>query len=45
MTWEEPARPVQVDITGASELRLKVLDGGDGITGDHADWAEARVLR
>ena len=45
MTWEEPARPVQVDLTGASELRLKVLDGGDGIAGDHANWAEASVRR
>lgn len=45
MTWEDPARPVQVDITGASELRLKILDGGDGNIGDHANWAEACVLR
>lgn len=45
MTWEDSPRPVRVDTAGASELRLKVLDGGDGNVGDHANWAEARLLR
>ena len=35
----------EVDIAGAKELRLVVDDGGDGIGGDHADWADARLLR
>jgi len=35
--------PITVDITGKNELRLVVLDGGDGNAYDHADWAEARV--
>ena len=35
---------VQIDLTGARELRLIVEDGGDNIMGDHADWAEAKLL-
>jgi hypothetical protein len=36
---------VEVDLTNAKELRLLVDDGGDNIMGDHADWAEARLLK
>jgi alpha-L-fucosidase 2 len=36
---------VDVDVTGAKELRLLVDDAGDNIMGDHADWADARLLR
>lgn len=39
----DPAVPVSLDLTGVNELKLIVLDGGDGITRDHADWAGARV--
>ena len=35
--------PVVVDVTGASELALVVLDAGDGNVNDEADWADARV--
>ena len=45
MTWEDAPQAVRVDISGGLELRLRVGDGGDGITGDHANWAEARLLR
>jgi beta-galactosidase len=34
---------VDVDVTGAQVLRLRVHDGGDGNGGDHADWADARL--
>jgi glucose/arabinose dehydrogenase len=34
---------VNVNVSGRTELRLVVADGGDGISGDHADWADARV--
>ena len=30
-----------VDLTGAKRMSLRVTDGGDGITWDHADWAGA----
>ena len=35
-------RFVRVSIDGRSTLTLKVTDAGDGIEGDHADWAMAR---
>ncbi len=34
--------PVNVDLTGAEQLRLYVTDAGDGISCDHAVWAMAR---
>ena len=52
MRWEsQPMRradapvSVDVDITGAHHLELRVGDGGDGIMGDHANWVDARLLR
>jgi hypothetical protein len=38
-------KQVDVDITGAKQLRLLVDDAGNGIAGDHANWAEAKLLR
>ncbi|WP_176731644.1 NPCBM/NEW2 domain-containing protein [Micromonospora rhizosphaerae] len=37
------AIPVDVSLTGVSELRLHVADGGDGGYNDRADWADAKV--
>lgn len=34
---------VELDVTGITELRLVVTDGGNGVQGDHADWAGAAV--
>ncbi|MFI9338643.1 NPCBM/NEW2 domain-containing protein [Streptomyces althioticus] len=39
-----PAFPVDVDVTGVRQLTLRVLDGGDGVDSDHADWADARLV-
>lgn len=36
---------VTVDVTGASTLRLVVTDAGDGNAADHADWADAKLIR
>ena len=44
MTRETPAAWVDVDVAGAKRLELVVGDAGDA-TSDHADWAEARLLR
>ena len=41
----DPPRPVTVSVEGADELRLVVNDAGKGITGDCADWADARLIR
>ena len=38
-----PDQPVAVALAGAETLDLVVDDGGDGISCDQADWAEARV--
>ena len=35
--------PVKVDLGGAREFVLRVGDGGDGISCDQADWADARI--
>ncbi|MFJ5262495.1 NPCBM/NEW2 domain-containing protein [Streptomyces sp. NPDC088387] len=43
LTGSDPAAPVDVDLTGADSLRLRVTDGGDGSGYDHADWADARL--
>ncbi|MHB8957941.1 MAG: alpha-galactosidase [Pirellulaceae bacterium] len=34
---------IAVDLGGASEFALRVLDAGDGINYDEADWADASV--
>jgi alpha-galactosidase len=41
----DAAKRVDLDVTGAKTLELIVGDGGNGITSDHADWADARLLR
>jgi hypothetical protein len=38
-------RHVRVPVEGAQFLTLEVLDGGDGINSDHADWLEPLLLR
>lgn len=43
MTGSTPARNVQVDLTGASELTLVVHYGWDNMWWDHADWADAKM--
>lgn len=35
---------VNVNVTGVKDLELLVLDDGDGLTADHADWAGARLI-
>lgn len=36
---------VKIPVQGASELRLEVTDGGDGIDYDHADWVDAKLVQ
>ena len=43
MRFGEPAKHIALDVTGVSELRLIVTDGGNGVQHDHADWANAAV--
>jgi N-acetylneuraminic acid mutarotase len=39
----DAAKPVSVNIAGVQNLRLVVTDNGDGVSYDHADWANASV--
>ena len=41
----DPARPIDIPLTGALELRLTASDAGDGIGCDMANWVEARLDR
>jgi hypothetical protein len=38
------AKAVSVTITGKTQLRLVVADDGDGLSNDHADWANAKIV-
>jgi alpha-galactosidase len=44
MRGSAPAKPVDLDLTGIKTLVLKVTDGGDGVSYDHADWADAFIV-
>jgi hypothetical protein len=45
MSKATPAKPVEINLQGAALLELRALDGGDGISGDHANWADAQLVR
>jgi hypothetical protein len=40
-----PAKQVDVEIAQAKTLELVVGDGGNGIGADHADWADAKLVK
>ena len=44
MTGGQAAKAVDVDLTGVKTLVLRVTDGGDGESNDHADWADAQIV-
>ncbi len=39
------ARPIDLSVAGAQELKLVVTDGGNGKGGDHASWVEAHLVK
>ena len=43
MSYETPAKKVEIDLSGKKILRLEVADAGDGCNLDHADWADATI--
>jgi hypothetical protein len=45
MKPKSPARLVDIDLSGVKTLELVVGHGGDDISSDHANWADAKVLR
>jgi len=44
MTGSSPTKQVNVGVAGKKELKLVVANGGDNVHGDHADWADARLV-
>ena len=44
MRGKQPAQKISIPLDGAEEMTLIVTDAGDGITCDHADWANARLI-
>lgn len=40
----DPALPIRVELSGQRTLTLRVLDGDDGPSCDHGDWADAAVV-
>lgn len=43
MAGGQPAKPVDVDLTGVKTLGLRVTDSGDNSKNDLADWADAQI--
>ena len=43
MTGAGGAERLDVDVTGAQQMELRVTDAGDGNGSDHGDWAAARL--
>src|SRR6202012_2665558 len=44
MTGQQPAESVDVDVKNVKVLELRVTDGGNGSSNDHADWADAAIV-
>ncbi len=40
----DPALPIRVELEGQRTVTLRVLDGDDGPSCDHGDWADAAVV-
>lgn len=40
-----PAKEVRLDVSSVKELKLVVLDNGDGNEEDHGDWADAKLIK
>lgn len=45
MKRDDPAKRIDIEVAGIQRLELVVGDGGNDIGADHADWADARLLR
>ncbi|WP_222106386.1 NPCBM/NEW2 domain-containing protein [Catellatospora sichuanensis] len=42
-TFSQAASLLTADVSGATMLRLVVTDAGNGVTSDHADWANLKI--
>lgn len=41
----DTAKPIRIFLSNAKEMRLIVIDAGDGITCDCANWANAKLIK
>ncbi len=44
MKVSQPAKSVDVDLSGVKILTMRATDGGDGEGNDHANWADAQIV-
>ncbi|WP_406456678.1 NPCBM/NEW2 domain-containing protein [Streptomyces sp. NBC_00876] len=44
MTVGDRPATIGIDVTAVQDLTLRATDGGDGISFDHADWANTRLV-
>jgi hypothetical protein len=44
LTGSQAGVPISVPLSSATQIELVVLDGGNGNTFDHADWADAKLM-
>lgn len=45
MNGSTTTKVIDVDVSGRQELKLIITNGGDNVDYDHADWANARIVR
>jgi hypothetical protein len=45
MNGKSTTQSINIVVTGATTLTLKVDNGGDNSNSDHADWADAKLLK
>jgi hypothetical protein len=45
MTGDNIKQLMELEIKGVKELRLKLLDTGDGSKDDHGDWVDLKLVR
>jgi hypothetical protein len=43
MRWGSPTINLELDLSGAGQIKLVMDDAGDGIAADHGAWAEAKM--
>jgi hypothetical protein len=44
LTGSQAGVPISIPLSSATQIKLVVLDGGNGNTFDHADWADAKLV-
>ena len=45
MRFNSATQTINVNVAGVQRLKLRVTNAGDGDNSDHADWADARLVR